>query len=204
MNLSQTGESRVNGYLFVLERSLRAFLPRDTVRDAVREIESHLRDRVAAADGGPDERAVLENILAQLGPPLRVAQAYSAERIVDEAIATGRVVPMFRAIWHLAVTTAVGFGAALAVFIGYAVGIAFIATAVLKPIFPDNVGIWVENGTGFPLRLGATFPAPAGEHVVGGYWAIPIALLVGLTVLVLTHRGTKRFLVWWRSRRTGL
>src|ERR1700730_17713353 len=119
MNLSKTGESRVNGYLFVLERSLGAFLSRDSVRDAVREIESHVRERVATADDGADERVALENILAQLGPPLRVAQAYSAERIVDEAIATGRVVPMLRAVWHLAVTTVVGFGAALGVFIGY-------------------------------------------------------------------------------------
>ena len=45
MNLTTTGESRVNGYLFVLERSLKTFLPRDVARDAVREIESHLRER---------------------------------------------------------------------------------------------------------------------------------------------------------------
>ena len=54
MNLTETGESRVNGYLFVLERSLKTFLPRDVVRDAVREIESHLRERVAAVDGGAE------------------------------------------------------------------------------------------------------------------------------------------------------
>jgi hypothetical protein len=58
--LSDTGESRVNGYLFVLERSLRTFLPQEVVRDAVREIESHVRERVAAADGMPDERRTLE------------------------------------------------------------------------------------------------------------------------------------------------
>src|SRR6266850_2316725 len=133
MTLSSTGESRVNGYLFVLERSLAAFLPRDVVRDAVREIESHLRDRVAAATPVPDERTALEKILDELGPPLRVAQAYSAERIIDEAITTGQVVPMLRAVWHLAVTTFVGFGAALGVFIGYAIGLAFVAIAILKP-----------------------------------------------------------------------
>lgn len=67
MNLSATGESRVNGYLFVLERSLSTFLPREVVRDAVREIESHLRERIAAADGVPDERAALERILTEIG-----------------------------------------------------------------------------------------------------------------------------------------
>jgi hypothetical protein len=96
VNLTETGQSRVNGYLFVLERSLKTFLPIEVVRDAVREI-SHLRERIAASDGSPNEREALERILLELGPPLHVARAYSAERIVDEAIATERVVPMLRA-----------------------------------------------------------------------------------------------------------
>src|SRR5205809_7121984 len=92
VTLTETGEARVNGYLFVLERSLKTFLPMDVVRDAVREIESHVSERIAASDGSPNEREALERILLELGPPLRVAKAYSAERIVDEAIATERFV----------------------------------------------------------------------------------------------------------------
>src|SRR5471032_2648099 len=141
MQLSDSGESRVNGYLFVLERSLKTFLPLDVVRDAVREIESHLRERVAAADAAPNEREVLEKILAELGPPLRVAQAYSTERTIDDAVTTGRFVPIARAVWHLAMTTMVGFWTALALFIGYVTSLAFFVLAILKPIFPDNIGI---------------------------------------------------------------
>ena len=205
VNLTETGQSRVNGYLFVLERSLKTFLPMDVVRDAVREIESHLRERIAASDGSPNEREALERILLELGPPLRVAKAYSAERIVDEAIATERFVPMLRAVWHLAVTTIAGFGAALGILIGYLFGFALLGLALLKPIFPENVGVWVREGheslrTEFPWRLGAEFPAPAGQHIVGGYWVIPICLFLGLLVLVFNHRGTMKFLSWWRNR----
>src|SRR4051812_44620075 len=132
VNLTETGQSRVNGYLFVLERSLKTFLPMDIVRDAVREIESHVRERIAASDGSPTEREALERILLELGPPLRVAKAYSAERIVDEAIATERFVPMLRAVWHLALTTVAGFGVAMGVFIAEMVGFAFVIIAVLK------------------------------------------------------------------------
>jgi len=208
VNLTETGQSRVNGYLFVLERSLKTFLPTDVVRDAVREIESHLRERIAASDGSPNEREALERILKELGPPLQVAKAYSAERIVDEAIATERFVPMLRAVRHLAVTTVVGFGAALGILIGYLFGLAFLSLAILKPIFPENVGIWVRDGheslrTEFPWRLGGQFPIPPGEHVVGGYWVIPICLFLGLLVLVLNHRGTMKFLNWWRNRRVS-
>src|SRR5471032_836882 len=201
MQLTDTGESRVNGYLFVLERSLKSFLPPEVVRDAVREIESHLRERIASADGAPNEREVVERILAELGPPLRVAQAYSAERTIDEAVATGRFVPMFRAVAHLAATTVAGFGAALGLFTGYLASIAFIVLALLKPIFPNNVGIWVHDATPdeFSFKLGADFPGLPHQHVTGGYWVIPISLLLGLGLFVATHRGARSFLTWWRK-----
>ena len=73
MILSDVGQSRVNGYLYILERSLATFLPATVVRDAVREIESHLRERIGAVGSVADERATLEQILRELGPPLRVA-----------------------------------------------------------------------------------------------------------------------------------
>ena len=41
MTLSDVGQSRIRGYLFILGRSLRSFLPRDVVEDAVKEVESH-------------------------------------------------------------------------------------------------------------------------------------------------------------------
>jgi len=199
VHLTETGESRVNGYLFVLERSLKTFLPPDVVRDAVREIESHVRERVTEADGAPNERDALERILSELGPPLRVAQAYSAERTIDEAVATGRFVSIVRAVSHLAVTTIGGFFAALGLLIGYLTAFCFIALAALKPIFPNNVGIQFVHGV--PVGLGAHFPMSPDIDLRGGYWIIPIALLFGLAIFVGTQRGARRYLSWWRGRR---
>ena len=199
MKLTEIGESRINGYLFVLERSLKTFLPVDVVRDAVREIESHVRERVAAADGAPNERAALEQILAELGPPLRVAQAYSAERTIDEAVATGRFVPMVRAVGHLAEKTVTGFFTGLTIFLGYLASFSFFAIAALKPVFPDNVGIQYFHG--FPVGLGAHFPVSATTDLRGGYWIIPIALFFGMGIFVGTHRGARKYLAWWRGRR---
>lgn len=201
MQLTDTGESRVNGYLFVLERSLKTFLPADVVRDAVREIESHLRERIAAAEATPTERDALERILAELGPPLRVAQAYSAERTIEEAVATGRIVPMMRAIWHLAVSTVAGFFAAIALMFGYFVGIASIAVAAIKPFFPENAGIQFVRGV--PVGFAAQFPVSPTTDLRGGYWVIPLALAFGLGVLVVTHRGGRKYLAWWRERRVS-
>ena len=199
MKLTETGESRVNGYLFVLERSLKSFLPHDVARDAVREIESHLRERVMAADGAPNEREAVERILAELGPPLRVAQAYSAERTIDEAVATGRMVPMARAVWQLALKTFVGSAVATGLFTAYVAGVSFLLIAVLKPIFPNNVGLILREGK--VPTFGAQFPLPAGASVAGGYWVIPVSIACGIGVLVLTHTATRRYLASWRKRR---
>jgi hypothetical protein len=207
VNLTETGESRINGYLFVLERSLRSFLPPDVVRDAVREIESHVRERILSADGTPSERDALEKILLELGPPLRVAQAYSAERTIDEAVTTGRLVPILRAVGHLALTTVAGFFAALGLISGYLGSISFIALAFLKPIFPNNVGLWVHDATPneWSFKFGADFPGLPHQHVTGGYWVIPISLFLGLGLFVLTHRAARGFLARWpKGRRPEL
>lgn len=198
MTLTETGDARVNGYLFVLERSLKSFLPADVARDAVREIESHLRERIATANGAPNERAALENILGELGPPLRVAQAYSAERTIDEALTTGRIVPMARAIWHVAATTLLGSAVATGLLSAYAAGIGFVIVGLLKPIFPNNVGLLVVNGV--PRSLGAQFPIPPGGEVYGGYWIIPVSIAIGVAVLVVTHKSARRYLASWRRR----
>ena len=199
MILTETGESRVRGYLFVLERSLRRFLPESAAVDAVREVESHIRDRVADAELLPDERAALERVLAELGPPLRVAKAYSLEVAAEEAVATGRIIPIARSLFQLAALGVGTFFGAIGLFVGYVVGGAFLVIAAMKPIFPANVGLFVQDGL-LP-SFGARFPAPGPP--MGGYWVVPIAALVGAGVLVLTHRGARRLIEVWLRRRRG-
>ena len=135
MKISEVGESRIRGYLFVLERSLRTFLPREVVADAAREVESHIRERldqIVQTTPLPDERANVERVLRELGPPLKVAQAYSLEMTVDEAVATGRVIPMARAFLHVATTTVGGFLAAVIVLWGYAASAILFSAAILE------------------------------------------------------------------------
>jgi len=67
----------------------------------------------------------------------------------------------------------------------------------MKPIFPNNVGFFVVNGPGsMPSSLSIQFPAPSAP--AGGNWVILIGLVFGLGILVLTHRGARKFLGWWR------
>lgn len=200
MTLTDVGESRINGYLFILDRSLRSFLPREVASDAVREVASHIRERCDQAEAAPDERTAIERVLAELGPPMRVAQAYSHEMTLDEAVTTGRFVPMSRALWHGATTSVIGFVWASLVFTGWSMGISLLAMAVLKPILPNNIGVFTLNGqfSGFGIEFGL----PPGTEAHGGYWLIPIALVAGLGMLVLTQRLSRRILSWMRSRKS--
>jgi len=199
MRLTETGEARVRGYLFVLGQSLKSFLPRAVVMDALQELESHLRERIDETKPEPDERTALERVLEELGRPQRVAQAYSAEITIEEAITTGRLAPTARAFWNLATTSLLGFFPALGLLIGYLLGAGFLLTAFLKPVFPNNTGLMVLDGV--PRGFGVYGDVPAGAEIWGGYWIIPIMIALGLAVLVATQRAATAFLVWWRARR---
>jgi hypothetical protein len=198
MTLTDTGQSRIRGYLFMLERSLRTFLPVAIAADAVREVETHIIDRLAQMPPNPDERVTIERVLAELGPPLRVAQAYSMELTVDEAVTTGRLGAIARGLWHIAASTVGGFFASIGLFSGYGIGAAFVAIAFLKPVFPRNVGFAFRNGafTGF----GADFGFDPTREIRGGYWIIPLSLIAGVVILIITHRLARRLLAWWQRR----
>jgi hypothetical protein len=199
MKLGDAGESRLRGYLYVFERTMRSSsVSGEITAEALREVESHIRERVAGLDPSAPEREALEGILVQLGPPAQVAQAYSLELVMDEAAATGRLAAVGRALVQLAATGVVGFLAAVALFVGYVTGGAFLALAILQPIFPSNVGLWVRNGV--PRSFGAQFPPPEGMELVGGYWIIPVVLIIGLAVLLVTHSAARRFIAAMRLR----
>jgi hypothetical protein len=199
MQLSENGESRVRGYVFILERSLRTFLPLAETLDASREVESHIRDRVAEIEAVPDERTALERVLGELGAPLKVARAYSLEMAAEEAVTTGRIVAIARSLLQMAALGIRGFVAAIVIFVGYVVGLAFLAIAAMKPIFPDNVGLFVVNGV--PVDFGAQFPRPEGAVLVGGYWVILVSATIGVAMLVLTHLFARRLIEAWLRRR---
>ena len=198
MKLSERGEARIRGYLFILERSLKTFLPAADAADASREVESHIRERIEETEPVPDEKTALERVLDELGTPLSVARAYSIELSAEEAVATGRIAAVARSLLHMAALGFRGFLGALAIFVGYAIALGFLAIAVLKPIFPDNVGLFIVHG--FPA-FGAQFPIPEGSGPYGGYAIVPISIAIGLAILVATHIGARRLIESWLRRR---
>jgi hypothetical protein len=196
MILSDAGNARVRGYLYVLERSLQASLPPAIAADAVREVESHIRDRVGETEPLPDERAAVERILAALGTPTRVARAYSLELSVEEALVTGRFVATFRVIWLLASTTIGGFVAAMLLITGYTGGFAFLAVGVLTAVLPTHFGLEIGDGS---FSFGP-FSGVAGRELHSGWGVVVLCVVLGLGLLVLTHKGARAWMRWIRTR----
>ena len=196
MILSDSSEARVRGYLYVLERSLHASLPAAVVADAVREVESHIRDRVAESQPLPDERAALERVFEALGTPTRVARGYSLELSVNEALVTGRFTSTLRVIWLMASTTLAGFVAALFLMTGYVAGLAFLLVGALTLALPDRFGMVVGSGS---VSFGPYAPA-AGRELHSGWGVLVLCVALGLAFLVLTQKGARAWMRWIRLK----
>jgi uncharacterized membrane protein len=199
MQLSEAGEARVRGYLFMLDRSLRTFLKRDIAADAVREVESHIRERVRETSPTPNERDALNRLLESLGPPHRLARAWSAELAVDEAVSSGRALPTIRAVVALALNTVEGFAAGFALLSGYLLSIAALIVCIAKPIVPDHVGIVTIDGrfhsAGFEISL------PPGAVISHG-WELAVGCgVLGLILLIVTHLSARAYVRRVRARR---
>jgi hypothetical protein len=84
-----------------------------------------------------------------------------------------------------------GFFAFLASVVGYFLGVSFILCAVLKPVHPQTAGLWVlpagADDLMISLRLGFGSAPPGGREVLG-WWIVPIGLVAGCGLVILTTR----------------
>jgi uncharacterized membrane protein len=179
-------QGQVDTYLAALRKQL-AGLPDDDVEEILRELRGHIAERTAENDSEQNGRPV-EQILRELGNPQHIASLYRADSLVAHARATFSPVLIIRTTIRWATKTTVGFVAFLAGLVGYAVGAALIVCAVLKPLFPANVGLWIGR---HGMLLGAEMPRPHGPELLG-WWIIPYGLGVGVAFIL----GTTVFLRW--------
>ncbi len=180
----------VERYLLRLKLAL-ANVPAEQREEFVREIRSHIIDRLEHEPGNSD--MACRSILQTLGEPETIAADFRGERLATRAARLRLKLPSapLRTGLRWLLTAVQWFLIAMAAIIGYTVAASFSLTAVLKPFFPHNVGLFVGD-SGFQL---AAFPAPTGHEVLGPYY-IPVALLMSCVLLV----GTSQLIKWLRRR----
>lgn len=192
MNPSKEQELQIDKYL----TKFRECLPDMSVADReeiVREISVHIRECAQ------DPNDSIDGVLKRMGPAESLAFEYGHDLLIRKASRSLSPLLILRATLELAKRGLEGFAVFLGVILGYAMGGGLVLTAILKPIFPRQVGLWIGPGV---FNFGFHEPRHSDPvHEVLGWWYIPVALCLGCFFLWLTTYGIRRFLR--RSKHRG-
>ncbi len=154
-------EQQIDTYL----RSFRECLANMTVADReeiIREISVHVRESVE--EGGANVGVVL----ARLGPAEQLAAQYTDDVVVRRAVASISPLRILHATLHVARRGVEGFVLFCIALVGYAGGIGFILTALLKSFYPRETGLWVGPHT-FDFGFHTTAAADPTAHEALGW-----------------------------------
>ena len=187
--MTGTAEVELYDYLRSLRQNL-IDIPEHEREDIVREINAHVRERAEEPNNS------VTQILRRLGSAEELASQYRREALIRKATGSISPIVILKATVQLATRGLEGLGIFLGALLGYGGGIAFLITAILKPFFPRQTGLWVGPGV---FDFGFHTPASYGDpvHEVLGWYYIPTALVLGSVFLVLTTVLIRK---WLRSR----
>jgi hypothetical protein len=183
---------QIDNYL----RKLRQCLPNMSVADReeiVREISVHIRECALEPESS------IDRILRRLGSAETLAALYGQDLLLRHASRSFSPLLLLRATLALAKRGLEGFALFLGTMVGYGAGAALLLTAILKPIFPRQIGLWIGSGV---FNFGAVEPSYAHPvHEVLGRWYIPVALWLACCFIGLTTYGIRWYLK--RSKQRG-
>ena len=188
MTMASDSQQRVDAYLEKVRKGL-AGLSREATREIVDELRSHIVEKTA---WGGDVAAV-EPVLAALGRPEELAAQYMADELLARAANSRSPVLLLRALLRWASLSAAGLFVTIGCLAGYLLGASFALCAILKPLHPHAAGLWRLAGDpdAYSLRLGFG-DVPAGARELLGWWIVPLGLLIGAGLSLLTTQ----FALW--------
>jgi uncharacterized membrane protein len=165
-------------------------LAQEQVTEILQELRSDILDR-AGANGVLTEESV-RAALAALGDPEQIAGEYLTQNLFERATLTRSPLLMLQSLFHWATLSLYGFMVALFSLFMYMLGASFLMVAVLKPFHPDSIGLWALDVAGahahsYAIHLGGQDIPPLGREILG-WWIVPIGLLLGLALIVITYR----------------
>lgn len=175
-----------NQYMNRVQRMLRHLEAKER-EDIAIDIQLHLFESFKR-DGAVTETEKLLNALDRMGEPEEYLKPLLADSVLVKAARTLNPRLIVESLGHLFYGGLKRGAIALFFFVGYSLVVAFLLIAALKPIFPDQVGLFIGENRGF--LLGAYIgDSDFGKEYLG-YWVIPAALAaaailyVGLTKLL--------------------
>jgi uncharacterized membrane protein len=185
--MADEAQQKIESYLTKLRGHLRG-LSEETTREILKELRSHIMEK-AAADGMTV--AAVDATLAALGRPEELAKEYVTDELLARAEVSRSPFRILGGLLRWASLSVAGFFVLVASITGYFLGAVFILVAALKPFHPETAGLWVlreaAGDSSFSIHLGFGYAPVAGREVLG-WWIVPIGLLSGCLLLILTTR----------------
>lgn len=180
---------KIDVYIAKLRNRLRG-IDEQELHEILEELRGHILDK-STASGEEPAAAAVDRTLASLGTPEQLAGEYLTDNLLARAEVSRSPLRLLQFLFHWASLSIAGFFVFLGSIAGYFLGAALVLSALLKPIHPQTAGLWrIPTGAGeFALSLRLGFgSAPAGARDVLGWWIIPIGLVVGSALVLLTTR----------------
>jgi len=180
-------EQKIDAYLSRLRARLRGTDEQD-VREIVEELRSHILDKMGTEDVSA---GAVDATVAALGSPEELASEYMTDNLLARAEVSRSPVRILESLFRWASLSIAGFFAFLSSVVGYLLGTSFILCAVLKPLHPQTAGLWIlpagSDDFLISLRLGFGSAPPGGRELLG-WWIVPIGLVAGCALVMLTTR----------------
>lgn len=190
MTITVDCQERVDSYLEKLRKGLTG-LRREDAAEIIQELRSHILEKAAAS--GQMTPASVEAALAALGGPEELAAQYLADDLLTRAAKSRSPVLLLRGLLRWAGLSLAGVWVLLGCVVGYFLGASFFLCAIFKPLHPHTAGLWLLPGetVTYSLRFGFG-EIPAGGRELLGWWMVPLGLLVGGGLCLLTTQ----FALW--------
>jgi hypothetical protein len=192
MTLTETSQRQVETYLKSLRRELSDLLDEDA-DEIVEEIRTHIFDKTS----GERPEAVAAT-LAALGTPRELADRYRTAELVQRARLARSPKYMMRSGLRWAQMSLLGVAVFAVSVLGCSLGCWLFLLGLLKLIHPGTTGVygtWNDHSKSFNWQFGT--PNKPGELL--GWWLVPVGILVGAALLLLTFRFGS-----WSVRKFGL
>jgi len=167
-----TYNAMIESYFAALTTQL-SDLPQAKREEVVRELRAHVLDRLEQITVPTDDHC--RTVLKAMGTPEEIARQYRVELLLNRS--AWRISPwsMLRTLFRWTLTGIQGYIVLMVALLGYTLGASFYITALLKPLFPHNVGVFISDPG---LNL-ARFPDPPQGSEIFGIYYVPVAVLLG-------------------------
>jgi hypothetical protein len=192
MAIESDAQQLIEAYLKNLCTKLRG-LNRDDINEIVEELRSHIQDK--AASSGELTVAGVSEALAALGSPEELAGEYATDALLARAEVSRSPLRVLESLFRWASLSAAGFFVLVSTVVGYFLGGTFMWCAVLKLVHPRTAGLWLipssDGGFAVSIRMGFG-SAPVDGRELLGWWILPLGLIAGCALVMLTTR----FALW--------